>query len=107
MAPDATLTAVFRGIDLVGVFANAALGGVIARSERFDAVGFGIVAILSGLGGGLIRDTLLQRGTPVALTDYAYILTALAGATVAFVVRIEGRLFQRGFTFIDAVALGT
>ncbi len=32
---------------------------------------------MSGPGGGLIRDTLLRRGTPVALTDYACILTAL------------------------------
>jgi uncharacterized membrane protein YeiH len=26
-----------------------------------------VLAILSGLGGGMIRDTLLQRGTPIAL----------------------------------------
>ena len=102
----AALTDTFRVIDLTGVFANAVLGGVLARAERLDPVGFGALAILSGLGGGLIRDTLLQHGTPVALTDYAYILTALAGAAIAFVVDVEGRLWDRGFPGMDALALG-
>jgi uncharacterized membrane protein YeiH len=103
---DAAITETFRVIDLVGVFANAVLGGVMARAERLDPVGFGVLAILSGLGGGLIRDTLLQKGTPVALVDPAYILTALAGAAVAFVVHIEGRAWDRTFPFVDAFAIG-
>jgi uncharacterized membrane protein YeiH len=105
-AAAATLSELFRAIDLTGVFANAVLGGVVARGERMDPVGFATLAILSGLGGGLIRDTLLQHGTPVALTDYTYVVTALAGATLAFVVRVEGRLWDRGFPLIDALALG-
>lgn len=103
---DAAITETFRAIDLTGVFANAVLGGVLARAERLDPVGFGALAIMSGLGGGLLRDTLLQHGTPLALTDYAYILTALAGAAVAFAVRVEGRLWDRGFPYVDALALG-
>jgi uncharacterized membrane protein YeiH len=100
------LNELFRGVDLTGVFANALLGGVIARAERLDPVGFATLAILSGLGGGLIRDTLLQHGTPIALTDYAYILTALGGAAVAFVTRIEGRAWDKAFPLVDAMALG-
>jgi uncharacterized membrane protein YeiH len=95
-----------RVIDLIGVFANAVLGGVMARAERLDPVGFGVLAILSGLGGGLIRDTLLQRGTPVALVDISYILTALAGAALAFVLHVEGRAWDRVFPFVDALAIG-
>ncbi len=95
-----------RVIDLIGVFANAVLGGVMARAERLDPVGFGVLAILSGLGGGLIRDTLLQRGTPVALVDISYVLTALAAAALAFVLHVEGRLWDRVFPFVDALAIG-
>ena len=103
---DVVITETFRMIDLIGVLANAVLGGVVARAERLDPVGFGVLAILSGLGGGLIRDTLLQAGTPVALVDPAYILTAMVGAAIAFVVRIEGRAWDRTFPFVDALALG-
>jgi uncharacterized membrane protein YeiH len=100
------LTEVFRWVDLTGVLANAVLGGVIARSARLDPIGFAILAILSGLGGGLIRDTLLQSGPPIALTDYAYIITALVGAAIAFLVRVEGRVWNRVWPLVDALALG-
>lgn len=103
--PD-TLDALFRLIDLLGVLGNGVLGGALARRARLDLVGLGTLAILSGLGGGLIRDTLLQRGTPVALTDYAYITTALAGAGVAFVLEVEGRVWDRTYLVVDALALG-
>jgi uncharacterized membrane protein YeiH len=95
-----------RVLDLTGVFANAVLGGVIARREKFDPVGFATLALLSGLGGGIIRDVLLQRGTPVALTDYAYVMTAFGAAALTFAVRIEGRLWDRIWPVIDALALG-
>jgi uncharacterized membrane protein YeiH len=96
----------FRVLDLTGVFANAVLGGVMARREKLDPVGFVVLAVLSGLGGGIIRDTLLQQGPPVALTDYAYMLTALAGAALTFVVRIEGPVWEKVWPVLDALALG-
>lgn len=101
-----TIDELFRAVDLLGVLANAVLGGVLARQSRLDPIGMATLAILSGLGGGLIRDTLLQRGTPVALTDYAYVLTALGGALIAFLLRVEGRLWDRTYPFVDALALG-
>jgi uncharacterized membrane protein YeiH len=101
-----TMTDLFRAVDLTGVLGNALLGGVVARKEKLDFVGFAALAVLSGLGGGIIRDTLLQRGTPVALTDYAYLLTALAGAAIAFVFRVEGRVWNWVWPIVDALALG-
>lgn len=95
-----------RGLDLTGVLANAVLGGVIARSARLDAVGFATLAIMSGLGGGMIRDVLLQHGPPVALTDYAYVLTALVGAAITLLFRVEGRAWDRFWPLVDALALG-
>ena len=98
--------AVIRWLDLSGVFFNAILGGVVAREHRLDPIGFAVLAVLSGLGGGIIRDTLLQAGPPVAFTDNAYVFTALAGAAIAFVIRLEGRAWDRAFPPIDALALG-
>lgn len=106
MLSEVSLDMLIRVIDLVGVLANAVLGGIVARRERLDPVGFITLAILSGLGGGLIRDVLIQHGTPVALTDYSYIVTALVGAGIAYLLRIEGRLWNRIFPIADAIALG-
>ena len=94
MAASDSVTQALVWLDLTGVLANAILGGVIARSARLDVVGFAVLAILSGLGGGVIRDTLLQHGTPVALTNYSYVLTALAGAAIAYLIKVEGRAWD-------------
>lgn len=97
---------IMRILDLMGVFFNAILGGVLARSYRLDAIGFAVLAVLSGLGGGIIRDLLLQAGPPVAMTDSAYLLTALAGAGIALIIRVEGRVWDKVFPPIDALAVG-
>lgn len=93
-------------IDLAGVFGNAVLGGIVAREQRMDPVGFVALAIMSGLGGGIIRDTLLQHGPPIALTDYLYAIAATAGAIVAFLAPVQGRVWSVGFPLVDALALG-
>ncbi|MCA0308545.1 MAG: TRIC cation channel family protein [Actinobacteria bacterium] len=95
-----------RVVDLTGVLMNAILGGVIARAKRFDPVGFLTLAIMSGLGGGMIRDVLLQVGPPLALTDPAYLLVAIAGTVVAFMVPVSRRLWDPSFPYLDALALG-
>lgn len=95
-----------RIVDLTGVFANAILGGVVARGLRFDAVGFVVLAIVSGLGGGMVRDCLLQRGTAVALTDDLYIIMALVGALIAFFLELRGGWWNRALNVVDALALG-
>jgi uncharacterized membrane protein YeiH len=93
-------------LDLTGVAANAVLGGVKAREHNFDIIGFATLALVSGLGGGIIRDTLLQHGPPLALTDPAYLITALAGAIVAYAIRIRGPLWEHSYRYVDTVAIG-
>lgn len=101
-----TFNQLLRFVDLAGVLANAILGGIAARSARLDIVGFVILAVMSGLGGGIIRDTLLQQGTPVALTDPAYLGLAIAGAVVAFFVPFRGRWSHGSLILLDALAIG-
>jgi uncharacterized membrane protein YeiH len=92
-------------LDLLGVFANGLLGGAVARRQDLDLFGFGAMGLISGLGGGIIRDVLLQHGPPAALVHPAYIPTALAGAGVAFVMHVEHRAWDRLFLLVDAAAI--
>jgi uncharacterized membrane protein YeiH len=102
----ATLNDVILVVDLAGVLANAILGGVAARTARLDIVGFVVLAIMSGLGGGIIRDTLLQQGMPVALSDPAYLMTAVLGGVIAYFVTFNGRWSRRVLVLVDALAVG-
>ena len=102
-----SLPDLFRFIDLTGVFLNGIIGGRLARQKRFDAVGFAVLAIMSALGGGMVRDTLLQAGPPVALTDPYYLGTALVGALIAFLWKLDSRLASRMIVVADGIVLGT
>ncbi|WP_083956278.1 trimeric intracellular cation channel family protein [Tersicoccus phoenicis] len=107
MTPDAqTVDQAVRILDLTGVLANAILGGIAARSARLDLIGFIALAILSGLGGGMIRDALLQAGPVAALADPLYLIMALIGAAIAFVIPFQGRFPQLALTLLDALSLG-
>ena len=103
---DAALTSFLQYLDLIGVLFNAMVGAVIARNAKLDPMGFGVLAIMSGLGGGLIRDTLLQAGPPLAIVDWRYFTTAIAGALIVTLVRIEGRWWEKLYPPIDALAVG-
>ncbi len=71
--------------DYGATFAWAASGAVVGIRKGFDIVGVFIIAMLSSVGGGLIRDGfLLQRMSPV-LSDGTYLLL-IALATVAMSV---------------------
>ena len=104
--PTAVIPDVLRILDITGILANALLGGALARRYRLDPVGFVTLAVLSGLGGGVIRDVLLQQGPPVALTDPAYLTTALIAALLAWSVQFQGKVWQRIFPWVDALAIG-
>ncbi|MDQ7994136.1 MAG: TRIC cation channel family protein [Propionicimonas sp.] len=99
-------TQLVRALDLLGVASNVLLAGVLARARGFDLVGFVMLGIVGGLGGGMLRDTLLQAGPPVALTDPAYLGLALAVAVFAYFVLTDGVWWHRSLRFVDAIALG-
>lgn len=103
---DVALIGFLQYLDLIGVLFNAIVGAVIARNARLDPLGLGVLAIMSGLGGGLIRDTILQAGPPLALVDWRYFTTAIAGAFIVTLVHIEGRWWERIYIPIDALAVG-
>ena len=92
-------------LDLAGVSANALLGGAAARSRRLDLFGYVVIGLVAGLGGGVIRDLLLQQGPPAALVNPVYIPAALAGTGLAFILDISGRGWGRVLIVLDAVAL--
>ncbi|MDO5033988.1 MAG: TRIC cation channel family protein [Actinomycetaceae bacterium] len=97
---------VFRIVDLIGVLGNGLLGGVLARTQKYDLIGFLILALSTALGGGMIRDALLQQGFPVALTDPYYLWVASFAAVAAYIFPFESKLAVRSIAVFDVLALG-
>ena len=70
-------------LGLAAVALMAAAGVLEAGRKRFDVFGMVIVALAAALGGGTVRDVLLER--PVFwVEDQTYLLVALAAALATF-----------------------
>jgi uncharacterized membrane protein YeiH len=70
--------------DYLATFTWALSGAVVAMRKRCDIVGVFVLALLTSVGGGIVRDGLLLQRTPSVLTDPMYLpLISLATALAA------------------------
>jgi uncharacterized membrane protein YeiH len=93
-------------LELGSVLAGALSGALHGLQRKFDLVGILILAIATGLGGGMLRDTLLSEGTPIALRQDAYLLTAIAGAVVCTLFATLIARLGSALVLADALSLG-
>jgi uncharacterized membrane protein YeiH len=97
---------VLLALDLTGVFAFAVNGALTAlRVVRLDIVGVVTLGMITALGGGIIRDVLLDSLPPATFSDWRYLAVAAGGGLVAFVF---GRHLDRMatiLTVLDAAGL--
>ncbi len=73
--------------DLAGVAVFAASGVLAARDRDLDLLGVLVVAAITAIGGGTLRDLLLDRHPIFWVTDARYLVVIIAAAllTVAYV----------------------
>ncbi len=96
-----------RSLDLIGVFTFAISGGLLGVRKGFEVVGVTSLALVTALGGGVLRDVILGATPPTAFSDVWYLIVPLAAAAVAFVAHavVEAHL-RHGVLFFDAAGLG-
>jgi len=94
-------------LDLGGTFTYAVNGGLTAvRAARLDIVGVVTVAMVGGLGGGIIRDILLGALPPATFSDWRYLAVAAAGGLAAFALSSQLARLATLITVLDAAGLG-
>jgi uncharacterized membrane protein YeiH len=72
-----------RLLDLVGVGVFAVSGALAAGRKRLDLLGVFVLAAVTAIGGGTVRDLLLDR-SPVWLTDATYLGVIVIAVTITF-----------------------
>jgi uncharacterized membrane protein YeiH len=77
----AALDVALRLLDWLGIAAFAASGALVASRKQMDAVGFILIATVTGFGGGTLRDLLLGR-TPVFWLQTPELLAIAVGAAL-------------------------
>jgi uncharacterized membrane protein YeiH len=94
------------GFDLAAVALFAVTGAIAAMRKGYDLVGVIVLALSTALAGGLLRDVLLQRGTPAALLDGRYLLAVLGGGAAALAFRAFLHRMKLVLLLADALGLG-
>ena len=92
-------------LDYSSVFIFALTGALVASRAQLDVVGFLFVASLTAVGGGTVRDLLLDRNPVFWVAEPSYIAVATAAAVLMFFAAplFESRL--KVLTWLDALAL--
>jgi uncharacterized membrane protein YeiH len=91
-------------ITQAAVAVSAAAGVLEAGRKRFDLFGMLVVGLTAALGGGSIRDLLLDRGV-FWVHDQTYLIVALVAAFVTFFLARRVALDPRLFLIPDALGL--
>jgi uncharacterized membrane protein YeiH len=96
--------------EVAAVLASGLSGGLDARRKSMDFVGVYFVALVTALGGGTVRDTVLGRLPVFWTTDSSYALYVLCAALLVVVLYkrsvLEKPRIQKLIVLCDAIGLG-
>ena len=92
-------------LDLAGIAVFASTGALIAVRKELDVFGVAVLAMMTGLGGGVMRDLLIGAVPPAALDDWRYLVVPFATAIVVFAFHPTFGRLEREIMVLDALGL--
>lgn len=104
--PEPSLLNNLYWITLFAVIVSSTSGVLKAGFQKFDLFGVIIIAVATGLGGGSLRDMLLDRDV-FWIRDQAFFIASIASAMVTFVIARFVVMSPRLFLIPDAAGLAT
>jgi uncharacterized membrane protein YeiH len=97
---------ILQSLDLLGTLAFAISGAFRAVKHELDWLGLAVLAIATGVGGGMLRDVLLGSTPPAALKDETYLLVCLLGGGIALLGKRHIAQHWDLVMIADALGLG-
>lgn len=92
--------------EMLAVIVAAATGAFTAREHKLDLVGAMGLAVLVSLGGGLIRDVILQEGNVYILQQPLALPVAIATAAAVFTFPVVVEKPDRLVAVLDIFSVG-
>lgn len=97
---------IFVAIEYLGIFSCGLAGGLAAVRRQFDIMSILLVAWITALGGGIVRDVLLGLVPPVGITDKGSVLATILSGLVVAVAHPEIDRMKWQMIVSDAMAVG-
>lgn len=96
----------FYLLDIIGTMAFALSGALTAMNKRLDPFGILIIAFVTAVGGGTLRDVLIGR-TPVGwMLNLNYVYVIFIGYILAILFRKRFDKLRKSLFLFDTIGLG-
>lgn len=96
----------FYLIDIIGTMAFAVSGALTAMNKKLDPFGVFVIAFVTSVGGGTLRDVLIGR-TPVGwMRDLNYVYCIIAGFFLSVIFRKKLDRLRVSLFLFDTIGLG-
>ena len=92
-------------LNVVGAFVFAISGALLAVRKNYDIVGMAVLAEITAIGGGVVRDLLLGAVPPAAFTDRLSFLMPLVATGLTFFFHRQMNRIQAAVLVFDAAGL--
>jgi uncharacterized membrane protein YeiH len=97
---------IFYTLDLLGTIAFAISGTLAAIHKRLDLFGIFIIAFVTAVGGGTIRDVLIGRYPIGWMNDLNYVYAIIGSTVFAILVRKRIDFLRTSLFLFDTIGLG-
>ena len=101
-----TAVLLFTILNVLGTFVFGLSGAMVAIRRRFDIFGVLVLAVATGVAGGIVRDLLLGAVPPEVLRSYWPMAVASLAGICAFFFQPLIERFKRPVMLLDAIGLG-
>nr|WP_299383603.1 trimeric intracellular cation channel family protein [Allomuricauda sp.] len=96
----------YQTIDILGTVAFALSGVLVAMEKRLDLFGVVIIAFVTAIGGGTLRDLLIGN-TPVGwMRDLTYVATILIAVVLGILFVNQLKYLRRSLFLFDTIGIG-
>lgn len=93
-------------VEMIGTVAFAVSGALVAIEKKLDYYGIVFFAILTAVGGGIIRDMMINRNIPASLENPIYVIISLVSAAMVILLYRRIIKYHNIIQFFDALGLG-
>ena len=93
-------------IDILGTIAFSISGVLIAMNKKMDPFGVFIIAFVTAVGGGTLRDILIGATPVFWMTDMTFLSVIALSAFLAIVFRNQIKHLRRSLFLFDTIGIG-
>jgi uncharacterized membrane protein YeiH len=93
-------------LDILGTFAFAISGALVAADKKLDLFGVVIIAFVTAIGGGMLRDILIDAHPINWIGDLNYLYTIFVAVLVTFLFKSKILPLSKTLFLFDTIGLG-